>query len=138
MQTDHGAVKDGHSNRRPERKGMGELSPLTLAVTFLLLAGGIGERVISSVSLHILPTLDRQGNYHPSLCHSPGLRGLSSLSGHRTPCSSQESRWQSIRTVSAPLLIPSWSKSIIRHIPQPCCTPDIIWQRDASLCCTTC
>ena len=138
VQADRGAMPAGHSNWRAERDGMGEVSPLTLATTFLLLGGNWRASHILCVTPHPAHTPDTKGNYHPSPCHSPGLQGPSSLSGHRTHCSSQERRRWSAHTVSAPLLIPGWSKGIIRHIPEPCCTPGLRCQRHTSLCCTTC
>lgn len=143
VQADRGAMPAGHSNCRTERDGMGEVSPLTLATTFLLL----GENWESESHPLCHPTSCphsrregklSKGNYHPSPHHSPGLQCPSSLSGHRTCCSRQERRRRSAHTISAPLLVPGWSKGIIRHIPEPCCTPDLRWQRHTSLCCTTC
>lgn len=74
----------GHwrAERASERDGMGAASPLTLVMALLLL-GETGERVTSSVSPHILPTLQTAGKAPPGTAGpgcSPSLRGPSSLS----------------------------------------------------------
>lgn len=138
VQADRGAVLAAHSNWRAERDGMGEVSPLTLATTFLLFGGNWRASHILCVTPHPAHTPDMQGNYHLSQCQSPGLQGPSSLSGHRTRCSSQGRRRRSAHTIRAPPLMPGWSKSVTRHIPEPCCTPDRRWQGNTSSCYTAC
>lgn len=138
VQADRGAVLAGRSNWRAERDRMREVSPLTLATTFLLLGGNWRASHILCVTLHPAHTPDTQGNHNLSPCHSPGLQDPSSQSGHRTRCSSQERRRQSTQTITAPLLIPGWSKGVIRHSSEPCCTADLRRQRHTSSCSTTC